>query len=162
MSDHDPDENRRAVMEPRDLAIGEPRHEKCSHVGPVSAMRGDLLFADDEPGLRVLFRYTFEPLGYRVTAVEDGESAIREIEASAPDLVVLDLNMPGIGGAAALREILRIRPTQRVLLMSGSAAGWDGAEPTLATRAVGLLQKPVSLQELVDAVEAALAIPPSS
>lgn len=64
-----------------------------------------VLVVDDEEGIRVLYKEEFEEAGFSVTLAADGEEALKLIEADAPDLVVMDIKMPGIDGVELLREV---------------------------------------------------------
>src|SRR5712691_2687382 len=64
-----------------------------------------VLVVEDEAHVRELVSYTLQGAGYRVRAVVDGESALREMRRSPPDLVVLDIRLPGIDGWEVCRRI---------------------------------------------------------
>jgi DNA-binding response OmpR family regulator len=90
-----------------------------------------ILFADDDPGMRALVVINLEAEGFRVTTAEDGCSALDEIERSRPDLIVLDVMMPGRDGLDVLREV-RTRPDLAgipVVLLTARATDvdvWEG------------------------------------
>ena len=64
-----------------------------------------LLIVDDEPQIRRVMRSTLTAEGYIVTDAKTGEEALEKLRSERPDLVLLDMNMPGIGGLATCREI---------------------------------------------------------
>jgi len=66
-----------------------------------------ILIADDEPNIRTSLGTAFRLEGYRVEAAEDGPQALAAVEAGEIDLVVLDLQMPGMDGLEVLRELRR-------------------------------------------------------
>jgi DNA-binding response OmpR family regulator len=66
-----------------------------------------IMLVDDDRDLADLLRYAFRRQGYEVALAFDGEHALRTFEAEAPDLVILDLNMPKLDGLNALKEIRR-------------------------------------------------------
>src|SRR5262249_32467220 len=74
---------------------------------PPTVRRGGrrVLFADDDPGMRAIVLLNLEAEGFEVTAVEDGEDALREAERLLPDLIVLDVMMPGRDGFEVLRAL---------------------------------------------------------
>jgi two-component system phosphate regulon response regulator PhoB len=72
--------------------------------------KATVLIVDDEADIRELVRYNLEKEGYRVTAAEDGEQAMREVRAQPPDIVVLDLMLPGLDGLEVCR-IMKADPT---------------------------------------------------
>jgi DNA-binding response OmpR family regulator len=90
-----------------------------------------ILFADDDPGMRAIVVINLEAEGFAVTTVEDGNSALEEAERLLPDLIVLDVMMPGRDGLAVLQE-LRRSPTASgipVVLLTAKVTDadvWDG------------------------------------
>ncbi len=81
-----------------------------------------ILVVDDEPNIVDLLRLYLEREGFRVLAASDGASALAITEAEAPDLVVLDLMLPGIDGLEVCR---RIRRTSDVPIVMLTARGDD-------------------------------------
>ena len=68
----------------------------------------NLLVVDDEPSIRMLMSHIFSQLGHRVRTAEDGFSALLEIRQEVPDVILSDLNMPGMSGFELL-SIVRCR-----------------------------------------------------
>lgn len=64
-----------------------------------------ILFADDDPGMRAIVAMNLEAEGFEVTVVEDGDAALAEAGRLLPDLIVLDVMMPGRDGFEVLREL---------------------------------------------------------
>ena len=119
--------------------------------------RASILVADDEQGFRDLFHFTFEPLGFEVVTVADGEAAVDEVRRRAFDVVVLDVHMPRMGGPDAVRHIRELRPDQAILVLSSSSDSTCSAEAELtASGEVECLFKPVDLDELLGVVQRAL------
>jgi DNA-binding NarL/FixJ family response regulator len=85
-----------------------------------------------------------------------GESALRLVQELAPDVVVMDLNMPGISGVDATREIATVAPRTRVVVLTISADGGDVVDAVMAG-ACGYLLKDASVQQLVSGIRAAAA-----
>ncbi|MBA2616190.1 MAG: response regulator transcription factor [Actinobacteria bacterium] len=85
-----------------------------------------------------------------------GEDALRLVRELAPDVVIMDLNMPGISGVHATREIAAVAPRTRVVVLTISADGGDVVEAVMAG-ACGYLLKDSSIQQLVDGIKAAAA-----
>ena len=75
-----------------------------------------ILIADDEPNLRLLYQSELEAEGYEVIIAQDGKEAIAKVERERPDLVVLDIRMPGMDGVEALGRILDRERTMPVIL----------------------------------------------
>lgn len=128
----------------------EPDHEAATHLeGP--ALDGDqpgstlgVLIVDDEPVVRTLLRAVIERDDRFEVAGEamDGEEAVELAEQLQPDVVLLDLLMPRMGGREALPAILRVSPTSMVLVLSALRAV-DEAETTFAAGAFAYLEKSV-------------------
>ncbi len=117
-----------------------------------------LLVADDEPGIRDLFQYTMEPLGFEVVTVANGWEALEAVRARSFDLVILDVHMPELTGPEALEKILEVRPTQKVLVVSSSSDASHSFEQRVAEfGAKACLFKPVELDELIGTIERTLS-----
>ncbi len=111
-----------------------------------------ILLADDHAVVRLGFRMLLEGAGAAVVAETDnGESAVRLYAESNPDVVVMDVSMPGIGGLAALERLLAWAPDARVLMLS---AHHDDVVPVRALRigARGYLCKRAAPEEFLRAV----------
>ena len=80
-----------------------------------------VLIVDDERAIQSSLRGVLEDEGYRVTAVGSGADAIARVAEEAPDVVFLDIWMPGMDGLEALTELKRIRPDATVVMISGHA-----------------------------------------
>jgi two-component system phosphate regulon response regulator PhoB len=68
-------------------------------------MKESILVVDDEDDIRELIEYNLSKAGYRITCVSSGEEAVKAVTAKAPDLVVLDLMLPGMDGLDVCRHI---------------------------------------------------------
>lgn len=111
-----------------------------------------VLLADDHAMVRLGFRMLLEGAGASVVAEADnGESAVRMYAECTPDVVVMDVSMPGIGGLAALERLLAWEPKAKVLMLS---AHNDDIVPVRALRlgARGYLCKRAEPDEFLRAV----------
>ena len=111
-----------------------------------------IVLADDHAVVRLGFRLLLEGVGATVVAeAERGEGAIRLYAEHSPDVLVMDVSMPGIGGLAALERLLGVAPKARVLMLS---AHEDAIVPVRAMRigARGYLCKRASPDEFLRAV----------
>jgi len=116
-----------------------------------------ILVVDDEPDISALVAYHLARESYRVRTVADGDEALAAIESQAPDLIILDLMLPGISGLEVLRE-LRSRAECAaipVLLLTARCEEQERIEG-LALGADDYVAKPFSPQELVLRVGAIL------
>ncbi len=82
-----------------------------------------ILIAEDEPSIRSSMSLVLKELGYRVRSAEDGFSALREIREEVPDVLISDLNMPGMSGFELLSVVRRRFPTIQSIAMSGAFSG---------------------------------------
>ena len=108
-----------------------------------------VLVVDDEPGIRELVVEVLRDEGYATVAAENGRMALEVLAREGPDLVLMDVMMPGMDGRAAVRE-MRARPDlprPPVILMS-AAARPEHLEPGVAA----FLPKPFDLGDLLDLV----------
>ncbi len=116
-----------------------------------------VMVIEDEKEIRDLLRYNLEKAGFRVAAFDDGEAGLEQLFASRPDLVVLDLMLPGRNGLEILREVRGEPATSDlpVLVLTARGAEMDkllGFEHG----ADDYLTKPFSPRELVARVRALL------
>jgi two-component system, NarL family, invasion response regulator UvrY len=111
-----------------------------------------LILADDHAIVRMGFRLLLEGLGARILAeAETGEEALQTLIQHQPDILVMDLSMPGCGGLAALERIHSKWPTLRVLIASAHADAIT-AQRALKAGAAGYLCKRSPPDELLRAV----------
>jgi CheY-like chemotaxis protein len=87
-----------------------------------------LLVVDDDVSLLMLLSQIFTKSGYNVRSAEDGFSALAEIRNEIPNIILSDLNMPGMSGYEFLSVVRRRFPAIRTIAMSGALSG-DGVPP---------------------------------
>ena len=137
---------RSAVTMKRSAEIG---HERRN---PMPDSR--VLLVDDE----VVFTKNMSKLltyrGYKVTAVNSGDAAIRELEQVDFDVIVLDLKMPGMDGITTLKEIMKLGLFTETLILTGHGS-IDTALEAMKLGAYDYLTKPCEIDELVAKIEAA-------
>jgi two-component system KDP operon response regulator KdpE len=125
--------------------------------------QANILIVDDEPQIRRTLRVTLVPHGYTVVDARNGEEALEALRQEKPDLVLLDLNMPGMGGletCRAIREhsdvaiiVLTVRDTEKDKVQALDAGADD------------YVTKPFSTPELLARIRAALRrlpVPPDA
>jgi DNA-binding NarL/FixJ family response regulator len=114
-----------------------------------------VLLVDDHDLFRTGLRNLLEEQGVLVVGEADtGTEALRQVREVAPDVVVMDLNMPGISGVEATRQISMIAPLTRVLVLTISDQDGDVMDAIYAG-ACGYLLKDSSIQELMQGIRAA-------
>ena len=119
-----------------------------------------ILVADDEPQIRRLLRTTLTGHGYQVADARSGEEALERFREYLPDLVIMDLNMPGIGGLEACREI-RLNSDVPIIILTVRNAESEKVE-ALDAGADDFVCKPFGMQELLARIRAALRRAPTS
>lgn len=120
-------------------------------------MNQRILVVDDEPDITALVAYHLARAGYRVSTATNGQDALKAAREERPDVVVLDLMLPGVSGYEVLRE-LRQRPETRdvgVILLTARREEADRVRG-LSLGADDYLTKPFSPQELTLRVAAIL------
>jgi two-component system KDP operon response regulator KdpE len=121
----------------------------------MSGQAGKVLIVDDEPSIRRALRTTFGTLGFDIAEAVTGEQAIPLLRASRFDAVLLDVNMPGMGGIQTCREIRRQFPQLAVLMLTVRNQEDDKVE-ALEAGADDYVTKPFPIRELVARVRAAV------
>ncbi len=111
-----------------------------------------ILIADDDPQILRALRITLSARGYEVTTASDGRAALAAASASHPDLVVLDLGMPGLTGIEVI-EALRGWTAVPILVVSGRSESWDKVE-ALDAGADDYVTKPFAADELLARIRA--------
>ena len=126
---------------------------KADHGWPISPDVRRVLFVDDEPQVLESLRDVLRPWRRRweMTFAPDGAVAIAEFEREAYDVVVSDMRMPGLDGAAVLHEVQRLDPTSVRIVLSGYADVDSVARA--ASVAHRFLSKPCDVEELVRVVQ---------
>ncbi|MCT9110875.1 response regulator transcription factor [Streptomyces mirabilis] len=115
--------------------------------GPIKVM-----VVDDHPMWRDAVARDLDASGFAVVATAgDGEQAVRRARAAAPDVLVLDLNLPAKPGVQVCKELVGSNPALRVLVLSASGEHADVLE-AVKSGATGYLLKSASTEELIDAV----------
>ncbi|WP_414169492.1 response regulator [Streptoverticillium reticulum] len=111
-----------------------------------------VMVVDDHPMWRDAVARDLAAAGYEIVATAgDGPQAVRRAKAAAPDVLVLDLNLPGLPGVAVCKELVGENPALRVLVLSASGEHADVLE-AVKSGATGYLLKSASTEELLDAV----------
>ncbi len=77
-----------------------------------------ILLIDDDEGIHLFYREELEEEGYKVHSALTGKDALKKLKVVSPDLVILDINMPGMNGIEVLRQIKELNPKTPVIISS--------------------------------------------
>jgi DNA-binding response OmpR family regulator len=121
----------------------------------------EILIVEDHPTMREAMRLVLEHEGFVIREVADGASALAMARSDPPDLMFLDLNIPGTSGADVLRELKSDPATASVRVIIVTATGEEGREYVLSLGADEYFTKPFSPTALLRTVEQVLGTPQS-
>lgn len=113
-----------------------------------------ILVVDDNTMIRTVMRAALERAGHVITLAADGERALQAIAGETFDLIITDINMPGMGGVDFVKAIRAKLPQAKILVISGFLDGSELKDMTSAkTQGVqGSLEKPFTADKLVTKV----------
>jgi two-component system KDP operon response regulator KdpE len=114
-----------------------------------------ILVVDDESAIRRALRPPLVELGFQVVDASRGEEALQTLRAGAFDVVLLDVNMPGIGGIETLRRIRAFAPRLPILMLTVRDAEEEKVE-ALELGADDYVTKPFSMRELIARIRTAV------
>ena len=120
-----------------------------------------ILVIDDEPGIRELLDTLLRRKGYDVVLAESGQKGLELFHQERPDVIVLDLKMPGMDGLTVLQQVRSLDPRKPVIVLTGAGT----AEAEQQVRALGVteyVEKEFSLHLLGDALKRLLDDPDPS
>lgn len=112
-----------------------------------------VLLVDDDPNQREMYGRRLERRGYVVALAESADAAVERMRERCPDVIVLDIAMPGRDGLSALQEFLDIDPSVPVIINTAYPAY---AENFLSWAADAYIEKSSDLEPLMAAIEAAI------
>lgn len=119
-------------------------------------MTARLLIADDDVVSGQLFSEVLEGEGYRVDRVQSGAEALSYLRNACPDLLIVDVRMPGVDGLDVTRQVRREHPAVPVVVMTAFGS-MDTAVEAIREGAFDFISKPINLDELKKTVRRALA-----
>ena len=119
-----------------------------------------ILIVEDHPTMREAMRLVLEGEGFTIDEAADGERALELVRADPPDLVFLDMNIPGPSGADVLGELRADPATAGVRVIIVTADGEEGRGRAIAMGADEYFTKPFSPITLLQTVEQVLSAPP--
>jgi DNA-binding response OmpR family regulator len=117
---------------------------------------GKILVVDDDPEVRMATRDFLSSKGYEVTLAEGGREALRMIDASPPDVVLLDVAMPDMDGMEALKRMVATHPAMPVIMVTANA-DIEITSKVLQLGAADYVPKPFDLDYLDQAISIQLS-----
>lgn len=119
-------------------------------------MSARILIVEDHPTMREAMRLVLEGEGFDIDEASDGDQALAAVEAERPDLVLLDMSIPGISGPDVLAAVKRDPGSSKVRVIVVTATGEEGRAAAMAGGADHYFTKPFSPIALLQAVEQVL------
>ena len=116
-----------------------------------------ILIVDDEKNIRESLKGILQDEGFQVDNAKDGQSAIAMVQEERPDLVLLDIWMPGLDGIETLKKMRELHPDLQIIMMSGHAT-IETAVTATKLGAYDFVEKPLSLEKLLVCIHNALKI----
>lgn len=114
-----------------------------------------ILVADDEKSIRLTIQQALSTQGYKVNTAVDGRTALEQLKTDSIDLLLLDIQMPGMDGVEVLKLAMSQQPSLKVIMVSAHGS-IDSAVDAMKLGAVDYLQKPFTPSELREAVDRVL------
>ncbi len=118
-----------------------------------------ILLVDDEEEFVTTLAERLELRGLQARAALNGEDALNMIEADTPQIVILDIMMPGLGGFEVLRRIKAQYPQIHVILLTGRGSTDEGIKG-MQLGAFDYLMKPLDIEELIKKMQEAIKSQP--
>lgn len=118
-------------------------------------IKGKVLIVDDAPDTLEIIQKLLHYEGYDVVMASTGEEGVRKAEEEKPDVVLMDINLPGIDGTEALRRIRMLNPLQCVIMLTAFATV-DNAILALKEGATDFIRKPFENEHLIHIVNQSL------
>ena len=120
--------------------------------------KGSILYVEDNPENRLLVRRVLLADGYSLLEARDADEALGILNRSRPDLILMDINMPGVDGYTLTAHIKAMPGFERVPILAITANVMRGdREKTLQAVCDGYIQKPIDIDQLTREIERFLA-----
>jgi DNA-binding NtrC family response regulator len=131
-------------------------------LGEAGVLAGkSLLIVDDDPGVRTLYGKILTKAGFKVRLAEDGNVAVKMMETSQADLILVDMLMPDKDGVGTIMDFKDRWPACVIVAMSGG--GWIDKDGCLSFAKIagahGVIRKPMPIRELVQTLSTMLGEP---
>lgn len=124
---------------------------------PLAEEQAFIMVIDDDPSILGIYSTALRMAGHRVATADSAESALNLVEREIPDLILSDINMPGLNGMAFLQEVRKhpnLQDTQIILMTGNNPMG--NSRRAMNQGADDFLSKPIKLEELYACVSARL------
>lgn len=147
----------RVLQQPAQQSGPSVRSDQAAGAPPGAQKAESILVVDDEPQITDLLRKYFSGRGYQVRVASDGQKALALVDQKSPDLIVLDVHMPGMNGIEIIKKLRARNYGGGVVLLTSSQ---DEAllQEALQLGSVDILGKPVDLQRLELMVQLGLVL----
>ena len=123
-----------------------------------STHKGAILYVEDNPDNRMLVRRILLAEGYSLLEARDADDALKVLDTNRPDLILMDINMPGIDGYTLTSTIKSMPGFANVPILAITANVMRGdREKTLEAGCDGYIQKPIDIDQLTREIERFLA-----
>ncbi len=120
-----------------------------------------VLIVDDEPMARTLLRLMLVRVGFNVSEAEDGYDALEKVQQNLPDIILLDVMMPGMDGFSVCEELRQRKETATLpIIMLSAKTDLDSINKGMRIGATKYLTKPISPEDLTRHVKEALDVKP--
>jgi len=123
------------------------------------AKMAHLLVIDDDAAVRQTMRRMLLDAGHSVVEADDGTTGLAQLTQSPIDIVLTDIFMPGTEGVETIQQIRRLRPSMKIIAMSGSYSSEAYLSAAAKLGAQAILKKPFRTAELRDTINQVLAQP---
>ncbi len=115
-----------------------------------------ILVVDDQESMREMLSELLQMMGYEARAVEGGQQALQSLQDTETDLVITDLNMPGMDGMELMKRIKMLYPGLPVIIITGYGT-FNTERQVLSSGADGYIPKPCTINRVQETVNQALA-----
>lgn len=131
------------------IAFDDPFVRHRARVRPLQ-----ILIADDQSANRVVLQRLLERAGHRLIFAEDGEAALDQIEARAPDMVIVDLHMPGVSGLDVIRQtrVMQAGSVRTPIVILSADATVESLKEAERAGAYAYLTKPIVITKLLETI----------
>jgi len=121
-------------------------------------MSKSILIVDDDASITSIFEFILQQAGYTTLTASSGADCLALLETTTPDLIFLDLKMPGMSGLEVFRHIQQQNPEQVVVIMTGYTAD-NVLKEALELGAFSVIYKPFDVEEVLSIIDKLFSLP---